>query len=76
MPAFAFRYVAPVGEIGRLDDEGVAVPVTARVAHVETDVSSDVRPAVERNHARLVNELVADGDESRRLDDLDRSCPG
>ena len=53
-----------------LDDERVAFPVAARVAHVGLHPRRQVRPAVERDHARLVHHLVADGDEAGALRDV------
>ena len=57
-------------EILRHDDQRVALPVSARVAHVGLDARREMRPAVERDDARLVDHLVADDDEARRLHDL------
>src|SRR2546430_12890790 len=34
----------------RVDDEGVSLPATTRIAHPELDVRPDVRPAVQRDH--------------------------
>src|SRR5205823_12055830 len=48
-----------------------AFPVTARIPHVQMDVLSGMRPAVERHHPRLVDHLVADDDVSGALEDLD-----
>ena len=63
------RRADAVGEIRRLDDERVAFPVAARVAHVLPDVRADVRTAVERDDARVVDHLVADDDLVRCLHD-------
>jgi hypothetical protein len=43
-----------------------------RVARLQANALADVRTAVERNHSRLVNQLVADADDARRLHDLIR----
>jgi hypothetical protein len=69
---FAFWYDAAIAEVRRVDDERVAFPVAARVAHVEVNVRARVRPAVERDHARLVDHLHRDRDVARCLDDLVR----
>ena len=55
----------------RLDDERVAVPMAARVAVVLRHAVREMRPAVERNHARLVHHLVRDRDAVRALRDHD-----
>src|ERR1043166_7967559 len=60
----------PVEHVRRLDDERVAVPVRARVAHVAADLRADMWTAVEVEESRLVNHLVAEDDQARRLDDL------
>ena len=58
-----------IGEVGRLDDERVALPVAARIAHQLAEAAADVRPPVERDDARLVHHLVDDDDRVRRLHD-------
>src|SRR5438552_4190261 len=63
---------APLPEVGRLDDESVAFPVAARVAHVEADALRRMRAAVEQDHARLVDHLVLDRDGVLRLHDAVR----
>src|SRR5215475_6976857 len=62
---------APLGEVGRFDDEGIALPVAAGVAHVEVNVPARVRAwiLVDRDEARLVNHLVLNGDIPRPLHD-------
>ena len=61
---------APVGVRG-LHHERRPFPAPARVAHPLPDARGDVRAAVERNHAGLVNHLVVEDHESRRLQDPD-----
>ena len=58
-----------IGEVRRLDDQRVAFPVAARVAHVLADLRADVRPSIERNDAGVVHHLVADRHFVRRLHD-------
>src|SRR5262245_13600133 len=52
-----------------LDDERVALPVAARVARELRDLGN--RRLVEANDARLVDHLVGDRHDARRLEDLD-----
>src|SRR4029077_6981511 len=59
-------------EVRRLDDERVAVPVAARVAHIQADALARMRAAVQPDHPRFMNHLVADGDEALPLHDLVR----
>src|ERR1700704_3654617 len=59
-------------EVRGLDDQGVAVPAAARIAHIGTDAGSNVRAAVKRNDTRLMDHLVADGHEAGTLMDLVR----
>src|SRR6185295_15842944 len=47
-----------------------AFEMAARVAEVLADLRADVRTAVQRDEALLVQELIADRDETRRLHDL------
>src|SRR6185295_1269219 len=63
---------AAIPEVGRLDDERVAFPVAAGVAHVEADAFGQMRLAAERDDPRLVNHLDPDRDEPLSLDDLVR----
>ena len=63
---------AAILEVGGFDDERVAVPAAARVAELELETLAQMGPAVERDDPRVVHELVADGDETGRLDDLIR----
>jgi hypothetical protein len=63
-----------IGEVLGFDDERVAVEPAARVAHPHSDAGAGMRAAVERNHARFVDHLVADGDDAGRLHDL-RAVP-
>ena len=63
---------APVLEIGGFDDEGVALPATSSVTDFQADALANVQPAVERDQARVVNQLVADGDEPGPFDNLVR----
>ena len=58
-----------IGEVGRLDDERVALPVATRIAHQLLDAAADVRTAVERDDARVVHHLVGDDDRVGRLYD-------
>ena len=60
-----------VREAAALDDERVAVPMAARVAVVLRYTVREMRPAVERNHTRLVHHLVGDRDVVRALRDHD-----
>ena len=57
-------------EVRRLDDQRVAFPVPRAIAHVGANARRQVRPAVERDDARLVDHLVADGDVARELENL------
>ena len=60
-------------EVRGFDDERVALPVAARVAHVRLqERAGHMRPPVERNDARLVHHLVADRHEARALRDVVR----
>ena len=59
-----------IGVIGGLDDQRVAFPVAARIAHVLADVGAHVRAAVERDHAALMDHFVAEHHVSGRLHDL------
>src|SRR6266850_1725505 len=59
-----------VGEIGRLDDERVAFPMAARIAHICADVFSGMRTAVERNDAGLMNHLGENGHKPWTLHNL------
>ena len=59
-----------IREVRRLDDERVALEPAARIAHPHLHAGACVRAAVERDHARLVDHLVADHDDAGRLDDL------
>ena len=54
-----------------LDDERVAVPMAARVAVVLRDARLEMRPIIERNHARLVHHFVRDRHAVRALRDHD-----
>ena len=59
-------------EVRDVDDERVAFPVAARVAEIRADRRREVRPAVERDDARVVDHLVANRDVARALHDLRR----
>src|SRR6185503_7123111 len=61
--------VGLVGEVGDLDDERVALPVTAWITQVLTDALADVRTAINRDDACLVNHLVREHDVARTLHD-------
>ncbi len=72
--SFSFSLFGPLNpdairEVRRLDDEGVAFPAAARVAHVLANAGTDVRAAVERDDAGVVNHLVADDHFVWRLHD-------
>ncbi len=57
-------------KLRRLDDERVAFPVSARVAHPLADALVEVRlSTVGRNDAGVVDHLVADRHDARVLDD-------
>src|SRR5437867_6490013 len=58
-------------EVRRLDDEGVALPVPARIASPLAHAWCDVRAAIERNHARVVNHFDHDRDVAGGLADPD-----
>jgi hypothetical protein len=65
------RAVAVCGariEVGRFDDERIAFPVAARLAHVRQ--LAGARRVVEADDPRLVHHLVANGDEAGRLRDV------
>jgi len=76
----AFRHARSMGrravdaavfaEIGRLDDQCGAFPLSARVAHVAQNCRADMRTPIDVNNARLMNHLVADHDDAGRLYDL------
>ena len=55
--------VRPVGEVRRVDDQRVALPAAARVAHPRAEARGEMRTAVERNDARVVDHL---GEEQSR----------
>src|SRR5213593_1118290 len=57
-------------QIRRLDDEGIALPMTAGIAHPLAHVLRQRRPAVERNDAGVVDHLDENHHVSRALDDL------
>src|SRR5205814_9426548 len=57
-------------EVGRLDDQRLAFPMAARVAHVGADALANVRARIDGNDAGLVNHLVANRDEAGALVDL------
>src|ERR1043166_9032230 len=58
-----------VGEVRRVDDERVALPVASRVAHIEMYVPAEAgRCAGCRNHAVFVNHLVLNHDVARSLE--------
>src|SRR5262249_18624697 len=59
-----------VGEVRGFDHQRSTVPMRARVSHVQANVLADVRTPVERDHPRLVNHLVTDGDVSGSLHNL------
>ena len=59
-----------IGEVGRLDDERITLPVAAGVAHPLPDAVGQVRAAVERHDARVVHHLVQDRDVVGGLEDL------
>ena len=64
------QVMALVGEGGRLDDEGVALPVPPRVAEPLADVRRDVRSAVGRDQPELVEHLVQHDHPAFRLQDV------
>src|SRR5262245_59149655 len=49
-----------VGEVCRLDDERIAVPMPARIAHVHPYRRAGMRTTIERDDPALVNHLVAE----------------
>ena len=55
--------------VGRLDDEGVALPMAARIAHVVLVRRGQRRPAVGEDDARVVDHLEVEHDDARRLPD-------
>src|SRR5215475_13936823 len=55
--------------VGGLDDEGVALPAAARVAHVLFVHRVQRRPAVRKDDARVVDHLEIEYDDVRRLPD-------
>ena len=63
-------FLLDVAQVGGLDDEGVAFPMAARIAQPLLDPAVDVRAAVHRNDARVVNHLHQDHDVAGRLKDL------
>src|SRR5579883_1963926 len=62
-PAFAIV-------IGRVHDQRVAFPMTARISFPLPDGGGDVRPAVQRNDAGVVDHLGENDDVSRHLHNL------
>src|SRR5262245_47453533 len=54
-------------EVGRLDHEGIAFPVSAGVARPQTDVRFEARTPVERHHADRVDHLGHQADVVLRL---------
>src|SRR5882672_8010171 len=59
-----------VAEIRRLDDERIAVPSPPAVAEPLAKAGREVRSAIERDYADLVNHLVQDDDLVRGLENL------
>src|SRR5258705_10554244 len=59
-------------EVGRIDDQRVAFPVAATVAHPELHVRGRVRPVVQRDDAIRVVLVPDEDDRARRLDDAER----
>src|ERR1700678_1726051 len=51
-------------KIGGLDNQCLPFPVAYRVSHIGVNARGEMRPAVERNDASVVNHLVTNGDES------------
>ena len=49
-------YIA-ITEVGHIDDEGIAFPMTSRVPHPLMYARVDVRPAIERDDTSLVHHL-------------------
>ena len=60
----------PVNKVGRLDNEGVAIPFATRVTQPLTDLGPDVCAAIDRYEAVFVEHLVEDGDPSLSLQDV------
>src|SRR6185503_6285757 len=44
--------------VGHVDDQGISLPVPARISHPQLDVASNVRTGIQRNDARAVVELL------------------
>ena len=61
-------------DVGRLDDQRVAFPVAPHVADILADVRRQVRPSIQRDDARVVNHLDANGHVVRRLGDSRTCC--
>jgi hypothetical protein len=61
-----------VVEVGRLDHQRVAFPVSSRVAEPRAHVGRRVRPTVGGNHADFVEHLDQDHDRALALHDLIR----
>ena len=57
--------------VRRFDDERVALPVAARLAHVLLVRRRQRRPAVGEDDARVVDHLEVEDDDARRLPDLE-----
>ena len=57
-------------EVGRLDDQRVALPAAARVPQPLPNPSVRMRPPVERDDPGVVDHLDEDHDITRRLEDL------
>ena len=57
--------------VGRHDDQRVAFPVAARLAHVVLERLAQRRTPVHRHDARLVHHLEVEDDVARRLHDAD-----
>jgi hypothetical protein len=60
----------PIGEVRRLYDQRVAFEASPGVAHPHPHAGADVRLPIERNDSCLVNHLVANDDDARRLRDV------
>ena len=65
-----------VGEIRRFDNQRLALPVTAVAPRPLPDVSGQMRPAIERNDADVVEHLGKNHHVARHLHDLVRVVVG
>src|SRR5579863_7877822 len=69
--AIAIRHAeaghVPIGEVGHIHHQRIALPMASRIAHPLPDIPADVRPSVQRNDAGLMHQLGQHDNRSRNL---------